>query len=104
MKYGIDTLDKKSFLSFYSTYSSPKRIEAVLIQLYQPYYEVRDLGCSNKSVTKVARIGRASYDDYESIGPAYYAGWALTRLQKVFRESLFGDSAVGLCLDKLAHD
>jgi hypothetical protein len=51
MKYGIDTLDKKSFLSFYSTYSSPKCFEAVLILLYWPYYAVRDLGCSNESVT-----------------------------------------------------
>jgi hypothetical protein len=51
MKYGIDTLDKKSFSSFYSTYSSPKRFEAVLILLYWPYYEVRDLGFSNESVT-----------------------------------------------------
>ena len=51
MKYGIDALGEKSFLSFYSTYSSPKRFEAVLIMLYWPYYEVRDLGCSNESVT-----------------------------------------------------
>ena len=33
MKYGIDTLDKKSFLSFYSTYSSLKTFKAVLIFL-----------------------------------------------------------------------
>ena len=46
MKYGIDTLDKKSFSSFYSTYSSPKPFEAVLIFLYYPYFEVRDLGQS----------------------------------------------------------
>jgi hypothetical protein len=31
MKYGIDTLDKKSFSSFYSTYNSLKLFEAVLI-------------------------------------------------------------------------
>ncbi len=30
MKYGIITLDKKSFSSFYSTYSSPKQFKAVL--------------------------------------------------------------------------
>jgi hypothetical protein len=30
MKYGIDTLDKKSFSSLYSTYNSPKPFEAVL--------------------------------------------------------------------------
>ena len=29
---------KKSFLSLYSTYGSPKPFEAVLIFLYQPYY------------------------------------------------------------------
>ena len=36
MKYGIDTLDKKSFLSFYSTYSSPKPFKAVLSTYSSP--------------------------------------------------------------------
>jgi hypothetical protein len=53
MKYGIDTLDKKSFLSFFSTYNSPKLFAAVLALVYKPYYEVRDLGwCSNELVSR----------------------------------------------------
>jgi hypothetical protein len=47
MKYGINTLDKKSFLSFYSTYRSPKLLVAVLNNLFKPYFEAFDLGCSN---------------------------------------------------------
>jgi hypothetical protein len=34
MKFGIDTLDNKSFLSFYITYSSPTPFEAVLFFVY----------------------------------------------------------------------
>jgi hypothetical protein len=56
MKYGINTLDKKSFSSFYSTYSSPKLFAAVLNNLYKPYFEELDLGCSN-----------------DLLSPAYYA-------------------------------
>jgi hypothetical protein len=50
MKFSINTLDKKSFLSFYSTYNSPKLFAAVLNNLYKPYFEVLDLGCCNYSV------------------------------------------------------
>ena len=56
MIYGINTLDKKSFLSFYSTYSSLKLFATVLNNLYKPYFGVFDLGCSNYSVTWVAQI------------------------------------------------
>ena len=36
--------------------------------------------------------------------PRINAWWALAHFQKVIRESLFGDSAAGLCFDKLARD
>ncbi len=35
MKFGIDILDKKLFSSFYSTYSSPTPVKAVLNYFYK---------------------------------------------------------------------
>ncbi len=52
MKYGIDTLDKMSFLSFYSTYSSPKLFVAVINNAYKPYFEACGLSCRNNMLPR----------------------------------------------------
>ena len=51
MNYGNNSLDIKSFMSFYCISSSHNAFAAVLDMMHKPYYEDRILGCSNLYVT-----------------------------------------------------